>query len=451
MPIIHLMDSDRAFEKKYNRNGWPFLLLVDSEGNVIHQCNNLIGREEKLLRLLKKLKSESFPAATKTADGVYYMKSTLQRSGEVEKLLQNERFTSIAAGPDGQIYIVFTSLKNGNSDIVMRIFDGTSFSKDISVAATDADEYDGTVLLDNKNQVWVCWTSNAVDSKYQIHLTSLKDIQEGRESINVSKSKDEAMHGRMTADDSGALWITYYQWHNVGKNSRDKEVYLRKYSNGAFSKEIHISPTDVSPYEDHTDPSISIMNEQVFVTWSWDFHKPKGYTKDAKEPTIFARIISQDLALGKLFHISGHRIDAAPMLSSAYDNNLWCAWDSLGRSQKEQVYRKTLYVRSLNAHDAVGKEFAVAQDLVNVCSPSFAFDSNRKGILTWSQSENGKDWSLWKAEYDSQRNYWKEPAMVISEGNPRFGSCAYDTQGRLWIAYSVRTDKGREIAVKQWD
>jgi hypothetical protein len=451
MPIIHLMDSDRAFEKKYNRNGWPFLLLVDSEGNVIHQCNNLIGREEELLRLLKKLKSESFPAATKTADGVYYMKSTLQRSGEVEKLLQNERFTSIAAGPDGQIYIVFTSLKNGNSDIVMRIFDGTSFSKDISVAATDADEYDGTVLLDNKNQVWVCWTSNAVDSKYQIHLTSLKDIQEGRESINVSKSKDEAMHGRMTADDSGALWITYYQWHNVGKNSRDKEVYLRKYSNGAFSKEIHISPTDVSPYEDHTDPSISIMNEQVFVTWSWDFHKPKGYTKDAKEPTIFARIISQDLALGKLFHISGHRIDAAPMLSSAYDNNLWCAWDSLGRSQKEQVYRKTLYVRSLNAHDAVGKEFAVAQDLVNVCSPSFAFDSNRKGILTWSQSENGKDWSLWKAEYDSQRNYWKEPAMVISEGNPRFGSCAYDTQGRLWIAYSVRTDKGREIAVKQWD
>ncbi len=451
MPIIHLMDSDRAFEKKYNRNGWPFLLLVDSEGNVIHQCNNLIDREEKLLRLLKKLKSESFPAATKTADGVYYMKSTLQRSGEVEKLLQNERFTSIAAGPDGQIYIVFTSLKNGNSDIVMRIFDGTSFSKDISVAATDADEYDGTVLLDNKNQVWVCWTSNAVDSKYQIHLTSLKDIQEGRESINVSKSKDEAMHGRMTADDSGALWITYYQWHNVGKNSRDKEVYLRKYSNGAFSKEIHISPNDVSPYEDHTDPSISIMNEQVFVTWSWDFHRPKGYTKDAKEPTIFARTISQDLALGKLFHISGHRIDAAPMLSSAYDNNLWCAWDSLGRSQKEQVYRKTLYVRSLNAHDAVGKEFAVAQDLVNVCSPSFAFDSNRKGILTWSQSENGKGWSLWKAEYDSQRNYWKEPAMVISEGNPRFGSCAYDTQGRLWIAYSVRTDKGREIAVKQWD
>ncbi|OHB85165.1 MAG: hypothetical protein A2Z38_12285 [Planctomycetes bacterium RBG_19FT_COMBO_48_8] len=451
MPVIHLMDSDVAFEMKYSKGYWPFLMLVDSEGKIVYQCTNLIERDKKLMRLLHKLKDASYPAATMAADGVYYMNSTLQRSGEVEKLLQNERFTSIAAGRDGQIYTVFTSLKNGNSDIVMRICDGTSFSKDISVAATDADEYDGTVLLDNKNQVWVCWTSNAVDSKYQIHLTSLKDVQDGRESLIVSQSEDDAMHGRMTADDSGTLWITYYQWHNIGKNSRDKEVYLRKYSNGEFSEEIHISPTDVSSYEDHTDPSISIMNEQVFVSWSWDFHRPKGYTQDAKEPTIFARTISQDLALGKLFHISGHRIDAAPMLSSASNNNLWCAWDSLGQSQKEPVYRKTLYVRSLNAHDATGKEFAVAEDLVNVCSPCFAFDNSRKGVLTWSQSENGKDWSLWKAEYDSDSNCWKEPTMIISEGDPRFGSCVYDTQGILWIAYSVRTDKGREIAVKQVD
>lgn len=452
MPVIHLMDSDVAFEKKYNRSGWwPFLLLVDSEGNVIHQCNNLIEREGKLLRLLKKLNSESFTAATRTADGVCYMTSTLQRNGEVEKLLKSERFTSIAAGRDGQIYIVFTSLKNGNSDIVMRIYDDTSSSKDVSVAATDADEYDGTVLVDNTNQVWICWTSNAVDNKYQIHLTSLKDIRNGRESVVVSKSKEDAMHGRMAADDSGNLWITYYQWHSMGQNSRDKEVYLRKYSNGAFSKEIHISPSDVPSYEDHTDPSISIMNEQVFVTWSWDFHRPKGYTKDAKEPTIFARTINQDLTLGKPFHISGHRIDAAPMLSSAYNNNLWCAWDSLGRSQKERVYSKNLYVRSLYTENTTGEEFAIAEGLVNVCSPCFAFASEGSGVLTFSQSVNGKDWSLWKADYDLDNNRWKEPAVVISEGNPRFGSCVYDTQGRLWIAYSVRTDNGREVIVKQVD
>jgi hypothetical protein len=451
MPVVYLMDSDRAFEGKYNRRGWPFLMLVDPNGQVVYKCNNLVDRDKELMNQFQKFKKKSFALETKTVDGVPYMTSTLQRSGQGEKTLQNDRFTSLAAGPDGQIYAVFTSLKNGNSDVILRIYNGESPDKEIPIAAADADEYDGTVLVDNKNQVWICWTSNAVDNKYQIHLTSLKDVQEGRESLVVSKSKEDAMHGRMTADDSGTIWITYYQWHNMGQNSRDKEVYLRKYSNGAFSEQIHISPTDVPVYEDHTDPSISILNGQVFVSWSWDFHQPRGYTKDAKEPTIFARAVNQDLSLGKPFYMSGHRIDAAPMLSCANNNNLWCAWDSLGRSQKDRVYHKNLYVRALTAGDAAGQEFAIAQDLVNVCSPCFAFDGEGNGVLTFSQSENGKDWSLWKAAYDPESNCWKEPAVVISDGNPRFGSCVYDVKGKLWIAYSVQSDKGREVIVKQVD
>jgi hypothetical protein len=451
MPVVYLLDSDRAFERKHNRDGWPFLMLVDTNGQVVYKCNNLVDRDKELLNQLQKFKKETFVSETKTVDGVPYMISTLQRSSEDKNLLQNDRFTSIAAGTDGKIYAVFTSLKNGNSDIILRICDGRSSDKDIPVAATDADEYDGTVLVDNKNQVWVCWTSNAVDNKYQIHLKSLKDVGEGRKSIVVSKSQNDTMHGRMTEDNSGSIWITYYQWHNMGQISRDKEVYLRKYSNGTLSEEIHISPSDVPVYEDHTDPSISILNGQVFVSWSWDFHQPKGYTKDAKEPSIFARTVNQDLSLGKPFHISGHRIDAAPMLSSAYNNNLWCAWDSLGPSQKVRAYRKNIYVRILNAQNAIGQEFAVAQDLVNVCSPCFAFDNAGNGVLTWSQSEDGKEWSLWKVEYDSDNNCWKQPTMIISNRNPRFGSCVYDTQGRLWIAYSVQTNKGREVEVKQVD
>jgi len=224
-----------------------------------------------------------------------------------------------------------------------------------------------------------------------------------------------------------------------------------KFSNGTFSKEIRISPSDVPAYEDHTEPSVSILNQQVYVSWSWDFHKPKGYTQDAREPTIFARTINNDLSLGKPFNVSSHKIDSAPALSKAHDNKLWCAWDSLGYNQKGRANRKNLYVRSLNAANTIDKETAIAENLVNVCSPFFAFGRNHKGLLTWSQTKNGKDFSLWKADYDSENNCWKEAAMVISEGNPRFGSCVYDTQGQLWLAYSAQTDKGREIIVKRLD
>lgn len=451
MPVVLLMDSGLAFGRKYKARGWPTLLLVDSEGQVVCRSRNLIGRDSELMRLLRELKDASYPAATASADGVYYMSSTLQRSGEAENLLQNDRFTSIAAGRDGKVYVVFTSLKNENSDIVMRVFDGTSVGKDIPIAATDADEYDGTVLVDSRDRVWICWTSNAVGDKYQIHLTSLNDARVGRESLIVSKSEDDAMHGRMTADDAGALWITYYQWHNIRENSRDKEVYLRKYSNGRFSKQVRISPTDVPPYEDHTDPSLSVMDKQVFVSWSWDFHRPKGYTRDAREPTIFVRTVNQDFTLGKLFNVSGHNIDSTPTLSDACDNSLWCAWDSLGLSRKERAYRKTLYVRSLDSSGTIGEGFPIAEDLVNVCSPCFALDGNETATLTWSQSKDGKDWTLWRALYDSQHNRWEDPAMIVEEGNPRFGSCVYDSQGRLWTAYSIRTGRGREVIVKRRD
>lgn len=449
MPIVHLMDPDRAFEKKHNRDGWPFLLLADSEGQIIYKCNNLVDRDKELNNLFKKIEEKSFAAETMTADGVSYMKATFQRNGENKEKLKNERFTSIAAGSDGEIYTVFTSVKNGNSDIIMRISGTNSPDRDIPIAATDADEYDGTVMVDNRSRVWVCWTSNAIDNIYQIHLTCLKDLEDGKKSILVSKSEEDSMHGRMTADDSGNIWITYYRWLKMGQNSRDKEIYLRKFSDGTFSDEIHISPSDVPEYEDHTDPSITMLDNQVIVSWSWDFHRPKGYTQDAREPTIFARTVKQDLSPGKLFLVSGNKIDSAPVMSKVHDKKLWCAWDSLGYNRKSRANRKDLYMRQLNAANSIDRIITIAENLVNVCSPCFAFGQNDKGVLTWSQTENGKDWSLWKSQYDAAKNSWTQPTPAISEGNPRFGSCVYDTQGRLWIAYSAQTDKGREIIVKK--
>jgi hypothetical protein len=451
MPIVYLMDSDRAFERKHNRDGWPFLMLADPNGQIVYKCNNLVDRDKELMKRLQKFEKESFSVKTKTADGIFYITSTLQRSGEDEQPLQNDRFTSITAGNDGKIYAVFTSVKNGNSDIVLRIHNGELPDEDIPVAATDADEYDGTVLIDNNNRIWICWTSNTVDNTYQIHLTSLNDVTASKKSIVVSNSEEDCMHGRMTADDSGNLWITYYRWHKMGTISRDKEVYLRKYSNGALSEEIHISPEDVPEYEDHTDPSVSILNQHVVVTWSWDFHKPKGYTQNAQEPTIFARTINQDLELGNSFHLSGKNIDAAPVLSKPCQDSLWCAWDSLGRSQDNRGYNKTLYVCELIDSGKKAQEIPIAKGLVNICSPCFAFYENQKGALTWSQTQNGKDWLLWKSEYDSQNHNWHKPVLVTSEGNPRFVSCVYDSQGQLWIAYSVQTEKGREINIKKLD
>jgi hypothetical protein len=228
------MDSARAFEIKYNKNGWPFLMLVDSAGQVVYKCTNLVDSDKEFMRQLQNISKTPATAKTSIADGIPYVTTTLRRSNEVDKTRKNERFTSIACGKNGTIYTVFTSVENGNSNVLMKVYSDTNSVRDIPVAATTADEYDGTVMVDGNDQVWICWTSNAIGNKYQIYITSLKSVEDGQKGMNVSKSTDDAMHGRMTGDDSGNIWITYYKWQNIGNASRDKEVYLQKYSNGRF-------------------------------------------------------------------------------------------------------------------------------------------------------------------------------------------------------------------------
>jgi hypothetical protein len=69
--------------------------------------------------------------------------------------------------------------------------------------------------------------------------------------------------------------------------------------------------------------------------------------------------------------------------------------------------------------------------------------------LVWAETQDGERWVLKKADLKAHQPGWPESETVVSEGNPRFPSAAYDAKGNLWIAYSVETSAGREIAVKR--
>jgi hypothetical protein len=197
LPIVHLLDPSRIFEKKYNRSGWPFLMLVDPQGRIVYKKNGLVDREEKTIRRLLNSMLNKQPGIKPVAfDGIAYTPATLKQSGEEEKPLRRERFSSLACGPVGEVYLVFTTNRNGNSDIFMRIFDGEKWSEDKPVVATAADEYDGMVMVDEQNRVWISWTSNAGGENYNIFVTTLADTSVPGEPVQVTNAPDDAMHAR---------------------------------------------------------------------------------------------------------------------------------------------------------------------------------------------------------------------------------------------------------------
>ena len=75
---------------------------------------------------------------------------------------------------------------------------------------------------------------------------------------------------------------------------RDKEVYARYLEQNRWSDEIHVSPEDILPADDHTDPVIAPSGSGVVIGWSWDFHhvpENLGYSQVPQEPSIFLRSV----------------------------------------------------------------------------------------------------------------------------------------------------------------
>ncbi len=429
------------FEKQYNRRGWPFLMIVNEQGEVVYTCNNLIDSDPAFKQQLQKIKQKESKPQVQKADGIGYMAKTIENNA-LKADSQNDRFTSVAAGSNGEIYAVYTSVRNGSSDVLMRTYDGKDFNE-IPVSATSFDEYDAAITTDNTGQPWICWTSNQT-GRYNIFMTTLSDLKAGKSPIQVTDANDDAMHSRLVSDTSNAVWITYYRWRKMSGNSRDKEVYVRRYADGNLSTEIQISPTDVPSYEDHTDPAIACLDDRIVIAWSWDYHKPQGYPQDCESPTIFVRSISANLTVSKPFPLSGQSIDSIPALSAPINGRIWCAWDLL------EGKRKSLCVRSLSANQAQAKPVIVSNPLKHLCSPAFAFYKNQKGALVWSETTDGQTWQLARSDYDMQANQWKPKQIIEEKQNPRFGSAVYDKNGTLWVAYSVQTPKGREVVIKQY-
>lgn len=444
LPFVQLLDTNRSFEKRYNDTGkWTFVMLADRNGKIVSKINRPDEDDwQQLRKILNDMPSSRAANKTVTRDSIAYMPATLERSGELKNQGICDRFPSIACGADGKIYVVFTTNRNGSSDVFIRVFDGSRWSEDLPVAASASDEYDGTVVVDKEGIAWISWVSNAKGKNYDVFIAPLKDLNRITP-FQLTSSDDDAMHSRMSCDDKGRIWITYYKWHKQEMISRDKEVYLRRLEDGKWSQEIQISPTDVPWYEDHTEPAITVYGSGAIVAWSWDFHPPnKGYSNQGKTPTIFIRAITGNMKLGNISCVSGKNIDVTPALKVTKSRQIWCAWDSLSSNQ-----RKGLSVGKvrIGRNHPVNEILSFNKPVLNVCSPCFAEGPAGELTLLWSETKNGSDWVLKRADYNTE-NDWST-AIIKTSGNPRFCSADYDRQGNIRIAYSAVTKTGREIIV----
>ncbi len=427
-------------------------MLADTKGRIIYRANNTIDREmAKLAPILEQVLGQTGQNKAVMRDGLPYMPASLKRNGEDRKTKRYDRFPSISCATDGRAYLAITSNRKGNSDVFVRVFDGKKWSQDWPVATSAADEYDPHVLVDRNNRLWLTWTSNADRKNYNIFVATVDDLGAPIQPMQLTHAEDDAMHARMACDSTGNIWVSYYKWHKWQGNSRDKEVYVRRHDGKKWSREIQVSPTDVPWYEDHSDPIIAAYDDGVVVAWSWDFHRPKGYTGRAGGPTVYLRTLAADLSLGKPIAVSQSRIDTAPDVAVDLRGNIWCAWDSLGKSSFGGL-GKTVYVRQCKPKPEkfYSDPKPITDSQANVCTPQLVASPQGTITLIWCEKAAVSGlWLLKRADWHPNTARWSKAQIVEDQRNPRFPCAAYDSAGNLWIAYSRETQFGWEVTAKR--
>lgn len=85
--------------------------------------------------------------------------------------------------------------------------------------------------------------------------------------------------------------------------------------------------------------------------------------------------------------------------------------------------------------------------LKNLGTPCLAVSPKGDASLVWAETDLEGRWRLKQAGWLTHNKTWSGPRILVSQGDPRFPSAAYNKDGALWVACSADAGSRREVQV----
>jgi hypothetical protein len=441
----HTIDFDKKMTVSFNATSFPNAVVIDANGMVV--AHEFVWKKgiEKLEQALDAVASKEEPEAacpfatpdckTFCTGGVCYAPPDEKKG----KASVRQEFPRMAALPDGSVWVAYTSNKTGDANIFLERYKNGKMKKRYQVTATPSDEYDADCATAADGTLWLAWTSNT-DSLYDIYAASFKD---GRLSqpMRVTTSAHDAFHPRIAVDGAGVPWITYYKWLTIEDSSKDRNIYARRYAGGAWSGEIEVSPPEPAS-EDHSDPDIAVVGNEVLVAWSYDYHPSlPGNTLDAASPTIFLQGLTPSAERAGAPQLMGStganaRIkDLSPSIA-ADGAAAACAWDA----NKEIAIR-----RWENGAWSALEKISRGEEPCNAPAVAVAPGGT---YVAYSQIVDGRWRIVGRANVGG---VWEDQVFLDKgAGNARFPAVAADSDGTVWVAYAEQAKGGVSLRMRKW-
>lgn len=286
-------------------------------------------------------------------------------------------------------------------------------------------------------------------------------------SVNIARSREEQDFPAAATDRNGDVWVVYQQFSGNPKfagfrNASSQEttnfnelteptggdqVMLLRWSQGKWAEPIAVS----EPKGDLFRPAVAVDGaNRVWVFWTGN----AGNNFD-----LYARGFANGRGGATLRLTSDGGADINPVAATDAKGLVTVAWQAF-RNGRARIHAARQEGEKFSA------EIPVGQSIGNEWNPALAAAPNGDVSIAWDSYRKG-DYDIYFRSFDASGKLGVEKTAAASTRYEAYPSLAYDTQGRLWMAWEesdlgwgkdfgadettgIALYQGRWIKVKVW-
>jgi hypothetical protein len=220
---------------------------------------------------------------------------------------------SLAASPDGSLWLAWLSFVGDRDDIGIRHFANGKWSNLQWVPNTGGDSWLPQIAVDAHNRPWVVWSSQ-VNGNWDLYARSFDPAkQEWSALTRLTNHPLPDINPRLTADGKGHLALVWQGFRNKNSN-----IFLKTFDGEKWSADIRITNRAANDWE----PAVA-MDTQGNTWVAYDTYKAGNYD-------VYLTKVSNHTPAAETPIATTPHMEARPTLTIDSSGRLWIAWEQGG-------------------------------------------------------------------------------------------------------------------------
>lgn len=179
---------------------------------------------------------------------------------------------SIAAAPDGSVWIAWLSFNGDRDDVAIRHFSGSEWQNIHWVPSTSGDSWLPQVAVDASNRVWVVW-SQQLGGSWDVYGRRFDPKRQRWEMVTrLSSGSLPDINPRVWCDGKGRAALVWQGFRQRGPGAANSSIFLRLLNEDGWSPEIRVTATEANDW----DPAVA-LDSQGTAWIAYDSYRNGNY------------------------------------------------------------------------------------------------------------------------------------------------------------------------------